>query len=136
MVRALYCVVWCSKGRLENRDQKKKKKNKKRTNKKTQWLINVFPQHPTDPLFPLSPCMAEHNWSKSKLNYIHSSIYKNIPSTLLRVLQQNNTEKQIFKKAKIPRGAFIPIFLCFYINIINIIITTSGRSLLVVCHAV
>lgn len=25
---------------------------------------------------------VEHNWSKSKLNYIHSSIYKYIPSTL------------------------------------------------------
>lgn len=126
----------CGALRADWKTETKKQNKKKRTNKKTQWLINVFPQHPTDPLFPLSPCMAEHNWSKSKLNYIHSSIYKNIPSTLLRVVQQNNTEKQIFKKARIPRGAFIPIFVCFHINIINIIITTSGRSLLVVCHAV
>lgn len=53
--------------------------------------------------------MTEHNWSKSKLNYIHSSIYKNIPSTLYMYYSRIKQKKK-FKKAKIPTGALIPLF--------------------------
>ena len=82
------------------------------TTKKTQWLINVFPNIPQTHSIP-SPCMTEHNWSKSKLNYIHSSIYKKIPSTLY-VCYSRKSQKIYFKKGLIPRGTFILFFLCHH----------------------
>lgn len=70
------------------------------------------PPTPTSnrPVSPLSPCLTEDSWSKSQFNYVHSSIYKNIPSTLLHVTAEQNRKKT--KKAETPRGASISVCLC------------------------
>lgn len=97
MVRALYCVVWCSQGRLENR-----------TNKKTQWQINVppphLPRHPTDPLSPLRT-VGQKSVQLRTFQYIQKHpIY---PFTCY-----SRTKQKKKKKARTPRGAFISVFLC------------------------
>lgn len=61
MVRALYCVVWCSKGRPEQKN--KKKISKKSTNKKSQWSINVFPHNPPDPV-SLQALVWQNHWTQ------------------------------------------------------------------------
>lgn len=85
------------------------------TTKKTQWLIHVFPN---------SPCMTEHNWSKSKWNYIHSSIYKNIPSPLYVCYSRN----YIWNRAEHLEVLLYSCFLCHHYN-------DFWSSLLVVCPA-
>lgn len=104
------------KGRLENRKKKKKNKQNPVVDK---CLSQKRPQQTHSIPEPLND-RTQLVEKKSKLNYIHSSIYKNIPSTLYMYYSRiKQGEKKIFKKAKVPTGAFIPMFLSFYIIIIT-----------------
>lgn len=100
-------IVLCGavKGRLENREEMNK----------TQWLINVFFFPPVSgrPILSPSPWMTEHNWSKSKLNYIHSSIYKNIPSTLYRYYSRIKQKIKFLKRPKYLQVLLSPCFSVF-----------------------
>lgn len=100
-------IVLCGavKGRLENREEMNK----------TQWLINVFPPQTSGwPTLSPSPWMTEHNWLKSKLNYIHSSIYKNIPSTLYMYYSRIKQKIKSLKRPKSTYRCFYPLVFQFF----------------------
>ena len=133
MVRALYCVVWCSKGQTGKNWKKKMNKKENEQEKKPQLLINVFflsifffyfypPTSNRPALIPWALVWQRRTISqKSKIKlrtfqYIQKTSRLPFNVCYSRIKQRKKKSCFFKKRPKTSRGVFIPVFLCVFIS--------------------